>query len=59
MTGGCVRPGTDVKRKRSAATRMSIALGGDKGHVAARAWGVELGKGRNVQNDCSDCEDLC
>ena len=49
MNGG----GVGVKTK--AKTKMTIRVQGDNGRTAARAWGVKLGVGRNL--NCAACKD--
>ena len=44
--------GTGTKRKRCKS--LTIYVKGDQGHRAATAWGIRLGKGRNVHNNYSD-----
>jgi hypothetical protein len=46
MVGGAA----SKKRK----TQLSIFVEGDHGRRAARAWGIQLGKGRNVNKNFSD-----
>ena len=48
----------DAKKRAKKWTRLSIAVEGDRGRVAARAWGVKLGKGRNLHGlESKDYED--